>query len=333
MRVFVILVVLGMMNGFASAQGLIVGSGNFFSPIVSNLDAAVEFYRDGLGLDVQGAPGSTDDNPAIGNMFGLPDARIQWSIARTPAGGGGVEIVEISGANGQPLERRMQDPGAFTLIVFVRDLDATLSRVEALGAPVVSSGGEPVSVPFGEGATSIVVVKDPDGHFVEIVQSDEMPTSQGIVDNVVSVRVRLTVENVEESIRLYTDVLGLELLNEPEWVDNSTVAQAFGIDGAEYRAGIMQVPASGLIFEVIDFRGIDRRQVRGGIQDPGSTRIQFLIHDVDAAVAAVEAVGGYVVSTGGQTMQLPVPGSSIKVAIAREPDNLFLVMIESAAPE
>jgi hypothetical protein len=35
--------------------GLVVGSGNFFSPIVGDLDKAAAFYRDGLGLDVQGA--------------------------------------------------------------------------------------------------------------------------------------------------------------------------------------------------------------------------------------------------------------------------------------
>ena len=35
--------------------GLVVGSGNFFSPIVSNLDKAVAFYRDGLGLTAQAA--------------------------------------------------------------------------------------------------------------------------------------------------------------------------------------------------------------------------------------------------------------------------------------
>ena len=34
----------------AQDSGLVVGSGNFFSPIVANLDKAVAFYRDGLGL-------------------------------------------------------------------------------------------------------------------------------------------------------------------------------------------------------------------------------------------------------------------------------------------
>src|SRR5207245_1668122 len=53
-------------------NGLIVGSGNFFSPIVSDLDKAIAFYRDGLGLDVMGAPANADDNAPLRNMFGLP---------------------------------------------------------------------------------------------------------------------------------------------------------------------------------------------------------------------------------------------------------------------
>src|SRR5436190_14117767 len=99
--------------------GLIVGSGNFFSPIVSDLDKAIAFYRDGLGLDVTGTPANAEQNAPLRNMFGLPDASLRWTIARPPAGRGGVEIVEISKAQGKPLDRRIQDPGAFTLIVLV----------------------------------------------------------------------------------------------------------------------------------------------------------------------------------------------------------------------
>jgi len=55
-------------------SGLVVGSGNYFSPIVPDLDKAVAFYRDGLGLDLQGAPGDAANNPALRDMFGLPDA-------------------------------------------------------------------------------------------------------------------------------------------------------------------------------------------------------------------------------------------------------------------
>src|SRR6185436_17877680 len=89
--------------------GLIVGSGNFFSPIVGDLDKAVAFYRDGLGLDVQGTPANADTNPALRDMFGLPDAHLRWQIGRPPAMRTGVEIVEITKAAGKPLDRRVQD--------------------------------------------------------------------------------------------------------------------------------------------------------------------------------------------------------------------------------
>ena len=95
--------------------GLIVGSGNFFSPIVSDLEKAVEFYRDGLGLEVSGEPGDATGNAALRDMFGLPDAHIRWQIARPAGMTSGVEIVQISDAGGRPLDRRVQDGGAFSL--------------------------------------------------------------------------------------------------------------------------------------------------------------------------------------------------------------------------
>src|SRR5262245_61865365 len=103
--------------------GLVVGSGNFFSPIVGDLDKALAFYRDGLGLDVQGTPANADANPALRNMFGLPDAQLRWSIGRAPGIRGGVEIVEIKKAESKPIERRVQDSGAFTLLGIVSNLD------------------------------------------------------------------------------------------------------------------------------------------------------------------------------------------------------------------
>lgn len=339
-KLVTIVLLLALSVGVAQAQspaaaapaptGLVVGSGNFFSPIVRDLDRAVSFYRDGIGFEVQGSPSSADDNPALRNMFGLPDARIRWTIARTPGIDGGVEIVEISGADGKPLERRVQDPGAATLIVFVRDLNATLKRLVALGTPIISSDEAPATLPFGDQTTLMVMVRDPDGHFVELVQPQRMPeTAAPETANVVGVRVRLAVADVEESMRLYHDALGLKILSPPESRDDRVVSAALGVPGARYRAGIMEVPTTGLVFEVIDYAGIDRQPVRGDLEDPGSTRIQFRVRDVDAAVAAFESFGGVVVSSGGKPMELPVPGSTIKVAIVREPDNLFVVLIQA----
>ena len=102
---------------------------------------------------------------------------------------------------------------------------------------------------------------------------------------------------------------------------------------AQYRLAVMDVPTSGLKIEFIDFKGVDRRTVRGDIQDPGSTRMQIQVRDVDAAIAALKTAGGIVVSTGGGTVDLPGRGGAVtKTAIVRDPDNLFLVLIQAAPP-
>jgi predicted enzyme related to lactoylglutathione lyase len=310
-----------------SANGLIVGSGNYFSPIVRDLDAAIAFYRDGLGFEVQGPPGDAAANPALRDMFGLPDARIRWTIARTPAAPGGVEIVEISNAGGRPLERKLQDPGANCLVVTVRDIDATLGRLRKLGAAVVSIRGEPVTI--GQG-TRIVVVRDPDGNFVELSQPAELASAAPPNANVIGVRVRLAVADVVAAARLYQNELGLQQ-RAPigEFGNNDAVLRALGLTGGRYRVAQQNVPASGLMYDFVDFDGTERRTVPGRIQDFGSTRVQLRVRDLDAAIAAFERAGGEVVSTGGRPLALPAGNSTLRVAIVRDANNLFAVLIEA----
>ena len=312
--------------------GLVVGSGNYFSPITANLEKAVVFYRDGLGLDAQAAPSDLTSNAPLMAMFGLPNAKLRQQIARTPAVAGGVEIVELSAANGKPVERRNEDPGAVTLVATVRDLDATLARLERLGAPVVTRGGKPVTI--GQGGLRIAVVKDPDGHFVEIAQPAQLPETQAPPSqNVVAMALRVTVNDVAEAMSLYGDALGLKVNRAPgEPSGDAAVLGALGVDGGQYRVGLLQVPTSGFELRFIEFSGVDKKTVQGRVQDPGSTRMQLRVRDIDAAIAVFKRFGGEVVSTGGKPLDLPAGNSKLKVAIVRDPNNLFVVLIESPPP-
>ncbi len=315
--------------GALPPTGLVVGSGNFFSPIVGNLDRAVAFYRDGLGLEVAGEPSNAAANPALRDMFGLPDAQIRWTIGRPPALRTGVEIVEITKVPGRPVERRVQDAGAFTLIVLVRDLDTSLARLQQIGAPVVTRDGAAVSV--GAGRARGALVRDPDGHFVELFQPDPLPeTSSANAANILGVRVRLTVANLERTMQLYRDALGLQQNALGGFVSDERMRRMLGLSTGQYRLATTQVPGSGLIVEFIEFKGIDRRRITAGIQDPGSTRLQLQVRDVDAAIAALKRAGGAVVSAGGGPVALPGRGgATTKVAIVRDPDNLFLVLLQA----
>jgi catechol 2,3-dioxygenase-like lactoylglutathione lyase family enzyme len=311
--------------------GLVVGSGNFYSPIVANLEEAVVFYRDGIGFEVRGEPTNADSNPQLRAMFGLPDAHLRQQIGRAPPTPGGVEIVEIPRTDGQPaIAPKMGEPGAVGLIVAVRDINATLARVKALGAPVVTTGGVPV--PMG-GQAVAVVVKDPAGHFVQLVQPGRPPAASAgsAGGNVLGVRVRHTVANLDRAVALYRDALGLAGAAEvPPFGSARNVLDLLGLpDETQYRFTVVTVPTSGLAIQLMEVKGSRAPATPAILANPGSTRMQLRVADIDAAVAALTNAGGTFISTGGKPLDLPAGNTTLKVGIVRDPDGLFLVLIQA----
>jgi len=326
--------------------GLVVGSGNFYSPIVANLEEAIRFYRDGVGFEFMGEAANADANPQLRAMFGLPDAKLRYQIGRAPGIQGGVEIIEISGAGGDRLDLTMQDPGSVMLAVVVRDIDQTLARVKALGAPVVTRSGKPVVI--AQGGLRAVVVKDPAGHFVELLQPATAPATQPGTGDVRNVWVRHTVANLDHAVALYRDALGfgpqLHLVNSATVADAldlnggsapvhydslASVADVLGVpDGTQWRFAQVKVPTSGLPIELIEFKGA-RRPAPPDIADPGATRIQLRVANIDAAVAALVQAGGTFISTGGKPLDLPAGNRSLKVGVVRDPDGWFIVLIDT----
>jgi predicted enzyme related to lactoylglutathione lyase len=261
-------------------------------------------------------------------MFGLPDAHLRQQIGRAPPTPGGVEIVEIPKADGHTVERQMQDPGAVMLMVVVRDINAPLARVKQLGARVVTTGGVPVNV---LGQALAVVVQDPAGHFIELVQPLGLPPAPaGSTANIVGVRVRHTVANLERSLALYHDALGLAGSTQvPPYVGEPAVLDLLGLPHeVQYRFTMLTVPTSGLGIEFIEFKGA-RPPTTPADLAPGSTRMQLRVADIDAAASALTKAGGTFISTGGKPLDLPAGNATLKVGIVRDPDDLFVVLIQA----
>ena len=276
-----------------AGPGLVVGSENLFSPIVASRDRTLAFYRDGVGL---------------------PSAMIA-----------GIEFVEISGTPGRLLGRRVQDPGAFMVLVTVSDLDAAMQRMQALGGTVITRSGGPVTA----GRTSklrAVVVRDPDDHFVELLQPETLPAGAG--PGAIDARLRLTVDDLDRAVALYRDALGFRQASISGFTNDRTGMDLLGLpQNGEYRYASLEVPGSKLSIELIEFRGMERQHVEGGIQDPGSTRLQLQVRDLDAAERAVVASGGAVVSTGAVPVEAPAAGGTRRAITVRDPNNLFLVFV------
>ena len=289
---------------------------------VDDLDRSFAFYRDVIGLPVAREPGAPSENERLQRLTNTPGARMRSARLQIPGTGVGLLLTEFSGTERRVLTPRNSDPGASTIVVTVRDLDTMLAAARGFGSPVVTAGGGPVAL--GPGMRSVFIT-DPDGFYVEIVQSDPVPdTNAPASSNVVLARVAFTVEDADAVLQFYRDVLGFAVRPGGAFADNAAVNRLVGVEGGEFRASLAQIPGSALEWEFVEFRGLDRTAHQGRPQDPGTPAISVLVPDVRSAVLAVRAVGLPIVTAGGEPVMGDVSGS----VFVRDPGGLLLELIE-----
>ncbi len=311
----------------AAPGNVVVGSGNF-SPIVRDLEKAIDFYGGLLGLTVPPAPAPGPrpfgNDPALLKMFGMPGAELRFTTARIPGASVGVEIVELKGVDRKPVSPRPQDPGGTTLILLVRDINAAFAPLKRAGVRVVTPGGEPISFGANNQARGIIF-SDPDGHYVELLQPSPLPETTAPADsNIIGARVRLTIADTDRTLHVYRDVL--EFQPQVGAFGNIPLLDLMGLKGAELRLTNALVPGSPLRFEFIQLRGVESAAVRPRLQDPGATRFQLRVRDLDSTIGKLKAAGSTVVSTGGEPATLQ---GGRRAAIMSDPDNLFFVLLEA----
>jgi catechol 2,3-dioxygenase-like lactoylglutathione lyase family enzyme len=299
------------------------------SPIVSDLNRSARFYRDVLGFELASTrpdPGTIpwDTNTDPPKVYGTPRARLRSVVAHLPNERCGIELVEFSGIGRTPVRRRIQDHGAITLILIVRDIDALFSRIAQSGARVTTTGGRPIPV----GNTRAVTIEDPDGHFIELAQFARTPeTTVPESSNVIGIRLRVSVDDTDGAAEFYREALGLTFKT-ANFANNEAVMQMVGLaPSGEFRVSTASIPSSPLLLELMEYRGVpgSRRQ-SSRIQDPGSCRLELVVANMESTVAALAKAGAPIASTGGTPIDVGVSGDRWRRAAVKEPENLFLIL-------
>ena len=192
---------------------------------------------------------------------------------------------------------------------------------------MVTPGGEPLAFGPNNGVRG-VIVSDPDGHFVELLQPNPLPETTAPADsNIIGARVRFTVADTEQTMRVYRDAL----LFQPQVGEftNIPLLDLMGLKGAQLRLTNAQVPGSPLRMEFVELKGAAGTPIRPRLQDPGATRFQLRLRDLDATIAKLKAAGSSVVSTGGAPATL---NGGIRAAIMPDPNGVFFVLIQAPPP-
>src|SRR4029453_9753019 len=100
-----------------------------------SLDKTVPFYRDALGLPVNGArdplaqqPQKLDDD--MSKFTATKGMSFRAATFRIPNAAFGFELTEFTGPPRKTVRPNIQDIGAATLVLQVRDIERVLSRVK-----------------------------------------------------------------------------------------------------------------------------------------------------------------------------------------------------------
>jgi catechol 2,3-dioxygenase-like lactoylglutathione lyase family enzyme len=291
---------------------------------IGEVELIIHFYHDLLGLKLLGARGqprpygSSRTGPALLEFVqlgqGVPnpmDARnraVILPIPGTAAPNGNemtVEAIEIKNIESHPYRPAMKDPGSSRLILFVRDLDKTLARLQDELVPVITAGGKPVLLPAYPGISGkirAVFVRDPDGYPVCLVEITPTPaTTAPPESDILGARVTLVVENLETTCRWFQNLVGPDLkfwLN-PSFTNERSYDELTGTSG-QFRMATVLIPGSPVTMEFIQYADHSKKYVRPHFQDPGAAHILFIAKNVDTIMPRVRAAKLQTLSkTGG----------------------------------
>jgi catechol 2,3-dioxygenase-like lactoylglutathione lyase family enzyme len=151
-----------------ATEGLFLGI-DHTAIVVAHTEESLAFYRERLGLHVAGTSENYGpEQERLNNVFG---ARLRITTLRAPTGPG-VELLEYLAPGGGrpfPVDAQANDLVHWHLRAVVQNVEGLVGRLSGGGLRLVSPGV--IALPqaplgFGKG----VLLRDPDGHAVQVVE-------------------------------------------------------------------------------------------------------------------------------------------------------------------
>ena len=296
-----------------------------------SLNKTVPFYRDVLGLPLSGARDPLAQQPQkldedMSKFTATKGMSFRAVTFRIPNAAFGFELTEFSGGPRKPVRPNLQDVGAATLVLQVRDIEKVLARVKGSGAAIVTIGGAPVN-PTGNPNSNLreIVLRDPDGFWVEL-QQPAAPANTA--DEILGAAVQFSIGDSAKTVAFLRDAIGFNARSTTALGTNVVVANLIGLPGAQWRITHGSIPGTTLDFGLIEYSGVARANVVAGAEDPGSPAFTMVVRDIHAALDQWTKAGGTVVTTGGKAI---VRANGAGNVFVRDVNGMMWELIQGAA--
>ena len=292
---------------------------------VDDLDTTLAFYRSVFGLN-----GMPQDfaNPAVPLLTNAPGVTLRLSMMALP-GGMRFELTHFKGLERKPAQAKYTDPGAASLVFYVRDIDAAVANAKKANAPIVTTGGAPAEITTAKGKARSIVLRDPDGFFLQLIQ--EAPAAGAPEGNVHRVSLAYTMEDADATRGFYTGKLGIELTGSSAYSKDPAMLQLVGAPaGTEFRklSGVM--PGPNAFVEFTEFRGVPRTKFHLRVRDPGAPALCIQVNDETATIGQMKAAGVNIISTNGEIVDF---GGGTHTIFVEDPNGMNLEIFERTAAQ
>ncbi|MBZ5577678.1 MAG: VOC family protein [Acidobacteriia bacterium] len=291
---------------------------------VNDLDTTLAFYRNVFGLN--GNP-SDFPNPAVPLLTNAPGVTLRLSMLALP-GRMRFELTHFKGLERKPGQARYTDPGAASIVFYVRDIDALVANAKKADAPIVTTGGVPVEISTAKGKTRSLILRDPDGFFIQLVQ--EAPAAGAPEGNVHRVSLAYTMESAEATAKFYTGLLGIELSGPSAFSKDPAMLQLYGAPaGTEFRKLSGTLPGPPAEVEFTEFRGVPRTQFHLRVRDPGAPAMAIQVNELRPTIARMKAAGTPILSANGEIVDF---GGNTFTIFVEDPNGMNLEVFERNPP-
>jgi catechol 2,3-dioxygenase-like lactoylglutathione lyase family enzyme len=309
-------------TGTAPSDGPVVGMLNYIHA-TNDLDRTLAFYHDVFGLD---APAPRPLNsPGVPALTNSPGVKLRLTTLHFPNTVFGFELTEFSGVDRKPGQARHTDPGAALIALRVKDIEPVLAAVKKLNTPIITTSGGPVTIETPNGKIRSMLIRDPDGYVVEVVESTP---AEGVKadGNVFGASMGLTVADMESTKKFYHDLLGFDLKGNMEFSSNPAILDLTGAPHAKNREMTAVVPGTKALIAFYEYKGVERTPFHLRVPDPGAPAIALGVKDLDGLLKRMRAAGVIVTSARGEVAQF---SPTIRNIFVEDPNGLNIELFES----
>jgi catechol 2,3-dioxygenase-like lactoylglutathione lyase family enzyme len=292
----------------------------------NDVDKTLAFYQAVFGLTGQVRPFQST-GPQI--LTDSPGATLRVAMTQIK-GAFNFELTEFGNVQRQlGKQPEIADPGAPMMKIIVRDIDAIVAAAKKVNAPIITKGAMPVTVPTSIGTAKAIIMRDPDGYFVEAIQGT--PAADAPEGAVLGAIMGLTAGDMDETLKYWNGILGLELEADKKFSNDAAMLDLMGLTkGASYRMAGGLISGSKARIEMIEIKGVPRKPFDLRVTDANASGMALRVGHIHDLLAKIKAEGGRVLSRNGELVEW---SETIRNVFVKDPNGLNLELVGSADPK